>query len=68
MKINTTQFINLWNNINSPYGLYIHSPFCTNTCTFCAYRGIANQSTETINQYYQNLLKDGEINNINKGE
>lgn len=57
MKINTTQFINLWNNINSPYGLYIHSPFCTNTCTFCAYRGIANQATETINQYYQNLLK-----------
>lgn len=57
MKINVTQFINLWNNVHNSYGIYIHSPFCTNTCTFCAYRGISNQSTEVINQYYQNLLR-----------
>ena len=57
MKISTSHFIDLWKNVQKPYGIYIHSPFCTNTCTFCAYRGIANQTLETINDYYQHLLQ-----------
>lgn len=49
------QILELWKQNTNPIGLYIHSPFCTNNCTFCAYKGLNKFSIEELTEYYDNL-------------
>lgn len=42
----------------SPWGLYVHIPFCSQRCDFCYYRSYDATSRQTMEQYVSTLLHE----------
>jgi len=42
--------------------LYIHIPFCSNKCAYCAFYSETNYSVDDINDYFQRLKDDLSLN------
>ena len=54
-KITSGEVLNLWKNNKQSTGVYIHSPFCKEQCTYCTFKGtIFNKNS--YKQYYQEYL------------
>lgn len=46
--------LHLWKANKKPLSVYIHSPFCKTTCSYCVYRGTVDNSC--VNDYYESYL------------
>jgi len=44
--------------LNTPFGLYVHIPFCDVRCSYCYYLSYANKPCELIDQYIDALLAE----------
>lgn len=43
---------------DTPFGLYVHIPFCDVRCLYCYYSSHANQAPELIDGYIEALIKE----------
>tara|TARA_B100000029_G_scaffold17533_1_gene17952 strand:+ start:819 stop:2141 length:1323 start_codon:yes stop_codon:yes gene_type:complete len=54
-KVSGEEILNLWKTTPEPIGVYIHSPFCKEQCSYCVFKGtIFNK--HTYRQYYEDYL------------
>ena len=53
---------------SKPYSLYIHVPFCHKRCDYCAFYSIENAANNTVDNYYNYLIKELKelISNLDK--
>ncbi len=42
----------------TPFGLYLHIPFCQKKCNYCYYLSYVGQTPEVVNRYLDTVLKE----------
>lgn len=48
----------LWKKCVTPVGVYVHSPFCEQECTYCVYKGKSGCSATEVEDYYVRVLPE----------
>ena len=54
-KISGEDILELWKTTNYPIGVYIHSPFCKEQCSYCNFKGTMFNKVEW-KKYYEKYL------------
>jgi len=54
-KISGQDILDLWKTTQHPIGVYIHSPFCKEQCTYCNFKGTIFNKNK-YKQYYEEYL------------
>ena len=56
-ELASEDILTLWSNTKLQTGVYVHSPFCKEQCTYCTYKGTMFEK-DAFHRYYTKYLPD----------